>query len=662
MAIQKILIANRGEIALRIARTCRAMGIACATVHSTADQNAKHVRDIGQSVLIGGEAAADSYLRSDKIVEAALQVGADAVHPGFGFLSENAEFADAVEKAGLIFIGPSPETIELLGHKGRAKELAHQYGVPILTGGAKARADALAAETDVLALGRFPVLLKAAAGGGGRGMRVLRDADGLSVAIESAMREAESAFGSPELIVEPFMENARHIEVQIAGDGSGRAIHLYERECSLQRRHQKVIEEAPAPNLAPATRKAMLEGAVKLAAAVRYRGVGTVEFIISGDAHYFLEVNPRIQVEHPVTEAVTGVDIVQLQIEIANGNGVALDQDAVTVTGASIEARIYAEDPDLDFMPSTGTLTALKLPSPDARIEAGVDQGDRITPFYDPMIAKVITEGRDREEALARLSSALSETVVAGVKTNVCFLSQLIADDRVAAGHMTTDLIDSLDVETPEIAAGEIAIAGAIWLLGQRSPSAADPWKQGGTFTGWRLGEGGDGRPNSPMIVLTAHGQEWPVGFGPIQSTGHISVLVGEDVINIELQAMPGGGYQTIIGVVSATYSSDVSACGVSITGPDRALTFDVVPYLSLDRAGAAGGGTLIAPMMGQILELRVSEGDMVATGDTVGILESMKMEMPLQAEIDGTVAEINCAVGDMIERGQHLMTIETGS
>ncbi|WP_245269633.1 acetyl-CoA carboxylase biotin carboxylase subunit [Bradyrhizobium japonicum] len=487
---KKILIANRGEIACRIARTCRKLGVAVAGVHSSVDADSLHVRTIGESYLIGGGAASDSYLKIDVVIAAAKTAGAEAIHPGFGFLAENAEFARAVEAAGLVFIGPTPEVIERLGDKASAKREAETAGVPTVPGSQMPSEDVAAVAGIVKQLG-LPAMLKAAAGGGGKGMRAVSKTDGLEGEIEAAMREAKNSFGSAGLIVEKLVECGRHIEVQIAGDGKGNVIHLFERECSLQRRHQKLIEEAPAANLPVPLRERMTDDATRLGKRLNYRGVGTVEFIVSGDNYYFLEVNPRLQVEHPVTEMVTGIDIVELMLRIAAGEGLPFEQDDIACAGHAVEARICAEDAADNFMPCTGDLAYVSFPSADVRVETGVESGSSVSPYYDSMLAKLISNAKTRNEALDQLSHALGDTSIFGITTNQGFLARLIAlpETRNATFHtrLIDEQIDQLVEKTdgPDVKAS--AIGAYFWLMQQRPLAASNPWQTRETPRGrWR--------------------------------------------------------------------------------------------------------------------------------------------------------------------------------
>jgi 3-methylcrotonyl-CoA carboxylase alpha subunit len=504
---KKILIANRGEIACRIARTCRRLGVAAAGVHSAADRDALHVREIGESVEIGGAAASESYLRIDAVIAAAKAVGAEAIHPGFGFLAENAAFARAVEAAGLVFIGPTPEVIERLGDKAAAKREAEAAGVPIVPGSRTPSTDPTEIAATVRRIG-LPVMLKAAAGGGGKGMRGIESLDGLEQEIESAMREAKNAFGDAGLIVEKLIRRGRHIEIQIAGDGRGKVIHLYERECTLQRRHQKVIEEAPAANLSAAMRERMASDAVRLGERLAYRGVGTVEFIVGEQDYHFLEVNPRLQVEHPVTEAVTGLDIVELMMRITSGEGLPLRQDEVRISGHAVEARICAEDPAANFLPSTGRLSQVRFPHAGVRVETGIESGSEVTPFYDSMLAKLITHAPTRQEALDRLERALDETVVFGVTSNIGFLQHLIdlPETRKATFHtrLIDEQIEGWALDKARHDGQTLAIAAVQWLRGQREHEGRSRWT-GWAGSGWQLGAGDDGLASQP--ACRGHGR-----------------------------------------------------------------------------------------------------------------------------------------------------------
>jgi len=651
---KKILIANRGEIACRIARTCRRLGVAVAGVHSAADRGALHVRQIGESVEIGGAPAAESYLRIDAVIAAARAVGAEAIHPGFGFLAENAAFARAVEAAGLVFIGPTAEVIERLGDKAAAKREAKAAMVPIVPGSASPSVD----PAEIAAIAReigLPVMLKAAAGGGGKGMRGITRFEGLAQEIESAMREAKSSFGDAGLIVEKLIERGRHIEIQIAGDGQGRVVHLFERECTLQRRHQKVIEEAPAANLGAAMRDRMAADAVRLGERLKYRGVGTVEFIVGAEDYHFLEVNPRLQVEHPVTEMVTGLDVVEIMLRIASGEGLPVRQADVRISGHAVEARICAEDPAAGFLPSTGRLVHVHFPADGVRVETGIESGMEITPHYDPMLAKLITFAPTRDEALDRLESALGNTVVFGVTTNGHFLRRLIDLPATRAATFHTRLIDE---EIGGWALGDsrhdaqtLAMAAVYWLQGQRGPAAAGPWSRW-RGSGWQMTTGDEALAPTPSLHVEADGVSAEIRFGPVQSDGSLLVGVGEELVRVTLSAAGDGRFLAVAGSRRETVHLHRDAGMLHVHDRRGSHALKVVPYLSYISTSAQASGDLKAPMMGLILKVNVAPGDVVEKGAVIAILESMKMEMRIVAECAGTVATIHCQAGQTVERG----------
>jgi 3-methylcrotonyl-CoA carboxylase alpha subunit len=653
--IDKILIANRGEIACRIARTCRRLGIAVAGVHSDADARALHVRTIGESFRLGGAAPADSYLNIGAIVDAAEQAGADAVHPGYGFLSEDPALARAVEAAGLAFIGPTPETLALLGRKDSAKAIAAKAGVPVIPGTPEASDDADKVAAMVRALG-FPVMLKAAGGGGGRGMRVIGSDDGLDEAIRSAMREAKGAFGVAALIGERHIAQARHVEVQIAGDGLGNVVHLWERECTLQRRHQKVIEEAPAAPLPPAVREALLGEAVAIGRAISLRNLATVEFLVAGDAHYFLEVNPRLQVEHPVTEMVTGRDLVELQIFIAAHDALPFGQDEISCAGHAVEARLCAENPARNFAPSTGMVDRLDLPADLARIEAGIELGDEITPHYDSMIAKIVTRGETRDAAFDAVQRALAATVVHGLETNLVLLNRLVGLEQTRAGTFSTGLVDTLTFETAtRVGNADLAIAAAAWLKAQRQVLSASVWGAWNGFSGWQLGAG---LSDSPVLRVRSGDTEKAVRIGPVSPQGAIPIGLDGEVFAVALERLADGKMRIAIG--ERVLIADVTVAGgnVSLDEPVGHIRAEAEPALNTDAGAVAGGGTLEAPLMGTLVAINVSVGDRVEAGDVIAVLESMKMEIRVPAPSAGVVSLINHAAGDMVERGALLAEI----
>lgn len=637
-----ILIANRGEIACRVIETAQAMGVRCVAVYSDVDASAKHVAMADVAVHIGGNAPADSYLRGEVIIQAALDTGAQAIHPGYGFLSENPDFVDAVEAAGLTFIGPSADAIRAMGLKDAAKALMVEAGVPVVPGyhGKDQSDDLLAAEAGKIG---YPVLIKAVAGGGGKGMRLVEDAAGFAEALASARSEAKTAFGNADVLVEKFVSQPRHIEVQVFGDGKA-AVHLFERDCSLQRRHQKVIEEAPAPGMTAKMRDAMGAAAVKAAEAIGYKGAGTVEFIVDGsdglsaDGFFFMEMNTRLQVEHPVTEAITGVDLVEWQLRVAAGEGLPMAQDALTITGHAFEARLYAEDVPKGFLPATGTLTHLVF-DPACRADSGVRSGDTISPYYDPMIAKVIVHGPTRDVALARLRQALANCEVAGTVTNLTFLGALAVHAGFRKGEVDTGLIardiDAL-TQAPTVSPRHVARAGMA-ALGVTEPAPL------AGFTLW-----------APLL------QQVTLGWGDEQALVKVEVLgpdaqqlhIGDDIV----EARRIGGRWSLGGQPAAP----VAVAGDTITVFDGyGLVFTHIDPLA-QAAGAQGDGNLIeAPMPGLVRDVFATVGQHVRAGDKLAILEAMKMEHSLLAARDGVVAEVLAVAGDQVEAGAALVRLE---
>jgi 3-methylcrotonyl-CoA carboxylase alpha subunit len=654
---RKILIANRGEIACRIARTCRRLGIGVATVHSAADRTALHVREIGESVEIGAAPASESYLVIDRIVEAALRVGADAVHPGYGFLAENGDFAEALARKGLAFIGPSPGVLRSFGNKASAKQIAKRAGVPVVPGTELPSASIEEIEIAVSDM-RLPVLLKAAAGGGGKGMRVVTNAATVRADIQSAMREGKSSFGDPSLIVEQFLPDARHIEVQILGDGRGNVVHLFDRECSLQRRHQKVIEEAPVLSLDPALRASILAHAVRLGVEVHYAGLGTVEFIVKDGAAFFLEVNPRIQVEHPVTESVTGLDLVELQIRAVADGELAVAQSDVSVSGVAIEARLYAEDADNGFLPSTGTVENLRLTSL-VRVDAGIGAGMAITPYYDPMIAKLIAIAPTRSEAYTRLDAALRDCIVSGVTTNLGFLRRIVSDPGVQANDVHTGTIDAMVASGLKTSRFEFdaQIAAGLWLWSRRN---GQTWCGRQGLTAWRLGVGAPEPALAPAIRLRASGRNHDVAYGYAGRPDTLLVSVDNQAVEIEFHQHDNGqvtvNYRGIAMTVTPALS-DRFAGFVSVTAT---AGFGIDPYLSgamLAHIGA-NDGQVRAPMMGRVVSVNVEIGQTIAADEVLAVMESMKMELTIASPSAGRVTEINCVAGATVERDQAVFVI----
>jgi len=659
---KKILIANRGEIACRIARTCQRLGVAVAGVHSTADADALHVKTIGESIEIGGAPASESYLRIDAVISAARTTGAEAIHPGFGFLAENAAFARAVEAAGLVFIGPTPETIERLGDKASAKREAVAADVPTVPGSQAPSEDPAEIERIVRQL-QLPVMLKAAAGGGGKGMRAISTLDGLRQEIESAMREAKSAFGDAGLIVEKLIQKGRHIEVQIVGDGNGNVVHLFERECSLQRRHQKLIEEAPAANLPPAIRARILEDAVRLGRRLNYRGVGTVEFIVSGSDYYFLEVNPRLQVEHPVTEMVTGIDIVETMLRIAAGEGLPFTQEDVSCRGHAVEARICAEDPNDGFMPSTGDVAYVSFPSGDIRVEAGVESGSTVTPYYDSMLAKLIARAETRDQALDQLRRALKETAIFGVTTNLDFLGRLIAlpATRSATFHtrLIDEQIDTLVDQAAGIDAEALALGAYFWMMRQRQPATDGPW-QSSAMTGWHMAAGeSDGMSPIPLLHLESAGASAEIRFAPLQPDGSMLIGVNDARIKVKLSRIADDRFVAMVNSRRETVRILQKENAIFVHDVRHAYAMNAIPYLRYISTTPEISGELRAPMTGIVLKVNVGVGARVKAGDATVIMESMKMELRIASEVDGVVTAVHFKPGETVERNAVVAVIE---
>ncbi|MCE8507514.1 acetyl/propionyl/methylcrotonyl-CoA carboxylase subunit alpha [Ruegeria pomeroyi] len=638
----KILIANRGEIACRVMETAQRMGVACVAVYSDADAGAKHVAMADEAVHIGGPAPADSYLKGEVIIAAALETGAQAIHPGYGFLSENPDFVDAVEAAGLTFIGPSASAIRAMGLKDAAKALMHEAGVPVVPGyhGDNQDPELLAGAADTIG---YPVLIKAVAGGGGKGMRLVERPQDFAAALDSARGEAKTAFGNDAVLVEKFVSKPRHIEVQVFGDGT-HAVHLFERDCSLQRRHQKVIEEAPAPGMTEEMRAAMGQAGVRAAEAIGYKGAGTVEFIVDAseglraDRFWFMEMNTRLQVEHPVTEAITGVDLVEWQLRVASGESLPARQEELAITGHAFEARLYAEDVPKGFLPATGTLSHLAFPE-GCRADSGVRAGDTISPWYDPMISKVIVHGPTRAVALSRLDRALAGTQVGGTVTNLAFLGALTRHAGFAAGDVDTGLIgrdiDAL-VAAPAPEPRHVA-AAAMAVLGLDEDQA----EQG--FTLWA--------PLHRAITLGWQGEEIAVD---VQVEGRDRQLwqIGADQVVAERR---DGRWR-----IGGRAMPDVSvAGGVATVFDGYGLPFDIID--PLDRDSSAGGDTnvVLAPMPGLVKAVFASAGQSVKEGDRLAILEAMKMEHSLLAARDGVVAEVLAEAGAQVEAGAALVRLE---
>jgi 3-methylcrotonyl-CoA carboxylase alpha subunit len=617
-----VLIANRGEIAGRIARTVHALGRRSIAIYTDADADSAHVDAADVAVRV------TSYLDIEAVIEAAGTAGAGAVHPGYGFLSENAAFARAVGEAGLQWIGPPPAAIELMGDKAQAKRLAAQSGVPVLPG---LEGDAISAAEIAAFAGEhgYPIVIKAVAGGGGKGMRVVREAEGIDAAVESAAREATAAFGDGRFLVERYLERPRHIEVQILADSHGACIHLGERECSLQRRHQKVVEEAPSPAVGPAMRAALGTAAVALARACGYAGAGTVEFIVpaGSEEFFFLEMNTRLQVEHPVTELVYGVDLVALQLQVASGEPLTIAQDDVVATGHAVEARIYAEDPAAGFLPAVGTVLRYAEPA-GVRVDSGIRAGAQVGTAYDPMLAKVIAAGPDRATALARLHRALGELEIVGIATNASFSRVLLERDDVRAADMDTGLLERILDDEDFTLPPDLAAAAAI--------------------AAWRHDTAGQTLTPGP----------WRQRFdalGEVRVDGD-SVIVGDEHHRFTVRALDDGALRLALDGVSRRYATAITGDAVFVARDGHHLE---ARFERPQRAGnAVAPGSLEAPMPGTVLAINVENGDDVSEGDVLVILESMKMELSISAPLDGVVSGLELAVGDSVARGQALLAV----
>ncbi|QEU85868.1 acetyl/propionyl/methylcrotonyl-CoA carboxylase subunit alpha [Streptomyces viridosporus] len=633
---ETVLVANRGEIAVRVIRTLRSMGVRSVAVYSDADADARHVREADTAVRIGPAPAAESYLSVERLLEAAARTGAQAVHPGYGFLAENAGFARACAEAGLVFIGPPADAIALMGDKIRAKETVRAAGVPVVPGSSgSGLSDAQLADA-ARGIG-MPVLLKPSAGGGGKGMRLVRDASALADEIAAARREARASFGDDTLLVERWIDRPRHIEIQVLADGHGGVVHLGERECSLQRRHQKIIEEAPSVLLDEETRAAMGEAAVQAARSCGYRGAGTVEFIVPGgdpSSYYFMEMNTRLQVEHPVTELITGLDLVEWQLRVAAGEPLPFGQDDVRLTGHAVEARICAEDPTRGFLPSGGTVLKLREPRGEGvRTDSGLTEGTEVGSLYDPMLSKVIAYGPDRASALRRLRAALAETVTLGVPTNAGFLRRLLAHPAVVSGDLDTGLVEReaeglVPTDVPE-EVYEAAAAVRLEALRPRGDGWTDPFS---VPDGWRMG--GTARPAAFHLRVT----------DPVEHTPRGSHTVTEDEMSVTLD-----GVRHTFHRAADWLGRDGDAWHVRDHDPVTA---------SLTRAGRAGADSLTAPMPGTVTVVKVAVGDEVAAGQSLLVVEAMKMEHVISAPHAGTVTELDVAPGTTVAMDQVLAVI----
>jgi 3-methylcrotonyl-CoA carboxylase alpha subunit len=637
-----LLIANRGEIACRIMRTARRLGIRTVAVYSDADAWALHVREADVAVRIGPAPARDSYLRIDALLQAARDCGAQAVHPGYGFLSENADFAEACESAGLVFVGPSAGAIRAMGSKIEAKRLVAAAGAPVVPGyqGDDLSEDRLREEADAIG---YPLLIKASAGGGGKGMRRVERPDAFPAALAAARREAAGAFGDDRVLLERYLVAPKHLEVQILADGQGQVLHLFERDCSVQRRHQKVIEEAPGPTVSEDLRAGLGEAAVRAVRAIDYRGAGTVEFIADGERFYFMEMNTRLQVEHPVTEAITGLDLVEWQLRIAAGENLALQQDDIARIGHAVEARIYAENPRRGFLPATGRLLTVEFPR-DVRVDAGIAAGDEVGVHYDPMLAKIIAHGGDRRQALARLDRALAAVQIAGVDHNVGFLRQVVAHPDFRAGTYSTHLLEDAETSlTPERGpAGLVCAALAL----QRAAGGPGRWC---AADGFRLN-----LPAMFTVRLRRDDVEHHVSVGDAR--------IDVDGVTLSLDDVRFDGDAVSLRldnqVLRARVVESADTVFVLRGGDTERIVVPRVDVAAMAQA-AAGGERIVAPMPGQVIAVTAAPGDEVSVGQVLAVIEAMKMEHAVKAPRDGVVAAVSCAVGDRVDDGKELVTLE---
>jgi 3-methylcrotonyl-CoA carboxylase alpha subunit len=664
-----VLIANRGEIACRVMRTCKRMGIATVAVFSEVDRNALFVTLADQAVHIGPSPARESYLRAERILEAAQRTGAQAIHPGYGFLSENAAFAEAVEAAGLRFIGPPARAIRAMGLKDAAKALMEKAGVPVVPGYHGEGQDPLKLEAEAARIG-FPVLIKAVAGGGGKGMRMVEKRADFAAALASAQREAEGAFGDARVLVEKYLLKPRHIEVQVFADSHGHALHLHERDCSLQRRHQKVLEEAPAPGMSASMRKAMGDAAVRAAKAIGYEGAGTVEFIadvqdgLHDDRFYFMEMNTRLQVEHPVTEMITGLDLVEWQLKVAAGEPLPLAQADVPLRGHALEVRVYAEDPARDYLPQTGKLVHLAMPSESAhvRVDTGVVQGDSVSVFYDPMIAKLVVWDEDRPRAVTRLKRALEASEVMGLATNLSLLSAVAAHPAFLAGDVHTGFLGqhALQLGVKPETERELLVLGAVGKLEKRAAQARmdngedrySPWADTRAF---RLND--DGRD---VLAFTLGERTLELALRFMRKGLQLTLPDGA-VVTLGDERLDGTRVSCIADGVrlSGTYVELDDRAFVTARGHTLELGDARAQHQGDDDAGSAGA--VRAPMPGKVIAVLVEKGARVLKGQPLLRLEAMKMEHTLSAPLDAEVAELSVQSGDQVEEGSTLLVLSSG-
>ncbi|NWE49584.1 acetyl/propionyl/methylcrotonyl-CoA carboxylase subunit alpha [Pseudomonas gingeri] len=644
--ITSILVANRGEIACRVMRTAKAMGLTTVAVHSAIDRDARHSREADIRVDLGGSKATDSYLQIDKLIAAAQASGAQAIHPGYGFLSENAAFARAIEAAGLVFLGPPAAAIDAMGSKSAAKALMTTAGVPLVPGyhGEAQDLDTFRSAAELIG---YPVLLKATAGGGGKGMKVVEDVSQLAEALASAQREAQSSFGDSRMLVEKYLLKPRHVEIQVFADQHGNCLYLNERDCSIQRRHQKVVEEAPAPGLSPELRQAMGEAAVRAAQAIGYVGAGTVEFLLDsrGD-FFFMEMNTRLQVEHPVTEAITGLDLVAWQIRVASGEALPISQEQVPLLGHAIEVRLYAEDPGNDFLPATGRLEVYResAAGPGRRVDSGVAEGDSVSPFYDPMLGKLIAWGETREQARLRLLAMLDEFAVGGLRTNLGFLRRIIGHPAFAAAELDTGFIPRYQEQLLP-AAGELCdefwqVAARAWSCGlaatPRADDPASPWASGNGFRG--------GLPAETTLHLSCRGEDRALTLAPDQG---VEVEWHGESLSIERQG------------IRRRYRAIRQGDSLYLQWQGELLAISAFDPIAAVEASHGHQGGLTAPMNGNIVRVLVQVGQSVEAGTQLVVLEAMKMEHSIRAPQAGVVKALYCQEGEMVSEGSALVELQ---
>jgi 3-methylcrotonyl-CoA carboxylase alpha subunit len=664
---KKILIANRGEIACRVIDTARKLGILTVAVYSDADRNALHVSMADEAVHIGASPSRESYLLGDRIIAAALKTGAEAIHPGYGFLSENTEFCRACKESGIVFIGPPAEAIEAMGSKSAAKEIMGGAGVPLVPGYHGADQDITTLKSAADAMG-YPVLLKATAGGGGKGMRQVWAAEEFAEALTAARREAKSSFGDDTMLVEKYLTRPRHVEIQVFCDQHGNGVFLAERDCSIQRRHQKVVEEAPAPGMDEELRRQMGQAAIRAAKAINYEGAGTVEFLLDQDgSFYFMEMNTRLQVEHPVTEMITGQDLVEWQLRVADGEPLPLTQEQIRIHGHAFEARIYAEDPARDFLPASGKLTYLQPPetSSHVRVDTGVLQGDEVSVYYDPMIAKLVVWDENRDKALSRLSRALSEYRISGMATNIDFLYNLVSCGPFKRAEIDTGFIekhlDTIFHENEKDISRCVAMAALYLVLQQAENSNAaavrsrDPWSPWNSTGGWRLNE-----PHVTRFELSLQEQQYPVTVEQQRLTGGVHYLIQSgdrvtrargtlhgDVLNADID---GHRLRISVGRHNGSYT---------LYSQESAMQFSVVRADLGDEEVGDGAAALTAPMNGTIVDIVATEGAAVKQGETLLVMEAMKMEHTIRAVQNGRVVEFFYKAGDLVDGGAELLHFE---